>query len=341
MFEKFTENAIKAIMASREEARRLEFSFVQVEHLFLGIIHDRVGITSLVLGKLGVDLRKARRVVERLIGRGYSNTPLENVSFTVNVMEIISNSVSLASGLNKEAVLVEHILLSLIRNQDPSILKVLSELGLEPDDIETEFKILMLEDEENQPENISNDLPERFSEKYLTPLAKAILEDAKQETIKQGHSSIGTEQILLSLSKKNFNCLATRIINRFALGEDELRVETSRIVGKGSGTNQEFLSYTSVVEKSLEYTWIEAKKFKYGKVGSGHLLAGITTMDYCTSSYMLKQMNIDPEQMRWDTLYILKNFPNDPEPTPTLEEIDNIISPTVISSQISTDYVDS
>ena len=176
MFEKFTENAIKAIMSSREEARRLEFSFVQPEHLFLGIIHDRIGITALVLGKLGVDLRKARRVVERLIGRGYSNTPLESVSFTVNVMEIISNSVTLASGLNKEAVLVEHILLSLVRNQDPGILKVLSELNLEPDDIETEVKILIHEDEENIPENITADLPERYSDKYLTPLAKTILE---------------------------------------------------------------------------------------------------------------------------------------------------------------------
>jgi ATP-dependent Clp protease ATP-binding subunit ClpA len=327
-------------MSSREEARRLEFSFVQPEHLFLGIIHDRIGIISLVLGKLGVDLRKARRVVERLIGRGYSNTPLENVSFTVNTMEIISNSVSLAAGLNKEAVLVEHILLSLIRNQDLGILKVLSELGLDVDDIETELKILIHEDEENLPENISNELPERYAEKYLTPLAKAILEDAKQETIKQGHSSIGTEQILLSLSKKNFNCLATRILNRFGIDEDTLRVETYRIIGKGSGTNHEFLNYTSVVEKSLEYTWIETKKFQYGKVGSGHLLAGITTMDNCTSSYMLKQMNIDPEQVRWDVLYILKNFPNESEPTPTLDEIDNIISPSVISSEISSHYVD-
>lgn len=341
MFEKFTENAIKAIMSSREEARRLEFSFVQPEHLFLGIIHDRIGITSLVLAKLGVELRKARRVVERLIGRGYSNTPLEQVSFTVNVMEIISNAVSLASGLNKEAVLVEHILLSLIRCGDQGIEKVLAELGIEADDIETEVKILIQDDEVSLPENIVVDLPERYSAKYLTPLAKEILEDAKAETIKQGHTSIGTEQILLSLAKKKYNCLAGRILNRFGISEDTVRVELHRIVGKGSGTNAEFLDYTSVVEKSLEYTWFEAKKFQYGKVGSGHLLAGIITMDNCTSTYMLKQMNIDPEQVRWDVLYILKNFPNDPEPTPTLEEIDNLISPSVISSNISPDYIDS
>lgn len=341
MFEKFTESAIKAIMSSREEARRLEFSYVHPEHLFLGIIHDRIGISALVLAKLGIDLRKARRVVERLIGRGYVNTPLDQVSFNHNVMEIISNATILAEGLGKEAVLVEHILLSLIRSQEHMMENVLSELNIEADDIETEIKMLIRDEEITSPEVVVSDLPERYSEKYLTPLAKVILEDAKMETIKQGHTFIGTEQILLSLSKKKFNCLAGRILSRFNLDEDNIKVETYRIVGKGSGTNSEFLSYTSVVEKSLEYTWFEAKKFNYGKVGSGHLLAGIITMDNCTSSYMLKQMNIDPEQVRWDTLYILKNFPTDPEPTPSLDEIDNLIVPSVISTDTIHDYADS
>lgn len=339
MFEKFTENAIKAIMYSREEARRLEFNYVHPEHLFLGIIHDRIGISALVLAKLGIDLRKARRIVERLIGRGYVNTPLEQVSFNVNVMEIISNATSLAEGLGKEAVLVEHILLSLIRNKESCMERVLSELNIEADDIETEVKMLIRDEETTSPEAVISDLPERYSEKYLTPLAKAILEDAKAETIRQGHTSIGTEQVLLSLAKKKFNCLAGRILKRFGIDEDTVKIEIYRIVGKGSGTNMEFLTYTSALEKSLEYTWFEAKKFNYGKVGSGHLLAGITTMDNCTSSYMLKQINIDPEQVRWDSLYILKNFPMDSEPTPSLDEIDNLINPSVISSFVPTDII--
>jgi ATP-dependent Clp protease ATP-binding subunit ClpA len=74
-------------MHSREEARRLEFGYVQPEHLFLGILHDRVGVSSLVLGKLGVDLRKVRRIVERLIGRAYTIVPLDQVSFAMNAMK--------------------------------------------------------------------------------------------------------------------------------------------------------------------------------------------------------------------------------------------------------------
>ena len=329
MFEKFTENAIKAIMHSREEARRLEFSYVQVEHLFLGILHDRVGVSALVLGKLGIELRKVRRIVERLIGRGYSNTPLEQVSFAINVMEIISNSVSMASSYGSEAVLVEHVLLSLVHSKNPNFEKILSELSLDPEDIETEIKLLWQDDEVNSPEIASFVLPQHYTPKYLTTLSKAILDYAREETIKQGHIFIGTEQILLSLSKNKFNCLAGKILNRFGLDENAIRIEIHRLIGEGSGSNPELLEHTSIVEKSLEYTWLEARRFKYARMASGHLLAGITTMDKCTSSYLLKRMNIDPEQVRWDVLHILKNYPDDTEPLLSLEEIDNIISPPV------------
>ena len=338
MFEKFTENAIKTIMHSREEARRLEFGHVQIEHLFLGILHDRIGISALVLSKLGIDLRKARRVVERLIGRGYSNTPLEQVSFAINVMEIISNSVALAASVGRETVSAEHILLALVKSKNQNFVKIINELNLESEDIETEIKLLLQEDEINSPENLSTALPEQYSSKYLTVISKSILDDAREETIRQGHIFIGTEQILLSMTKNKFNCLARTILNRFGLDEVSLRVEIHRIIGAGSGTNLELLGHSAMVEKSLEYTWLEARRFKYARIGSGHLLAGITTMDKCTSSHILKHLNIDPEQVRWEVLHILKNYPETPEPDAKSEQIENMMSP--VSGNNSEEFID-
>lgn len=337
MFEKFTENAIKAIMHSREEARRLEFSYVQVEHLFLGILHDRIGIGSLVLSKLGIDLRKGRRIVERLIGRGYSTTPLEQVSFAINVMEIISNAVSIASSFGREAVSAEIILLALVKSNNPNFIKILTELNLEPEDIEMEIKLLWQQEGIKSLENISAELPEHYSPKYLTSVAKLIMDDAREETIKQGHIFVGTEQVLLSLTKTRFNSLAGKLLQRFGLDEDGVRVEICRLIGNGSGTNLELLGNTSMVEKSLEYSWLEAKCFKYGRVGSAHLLAGVTTMDNCTSSYILKYFDIDPEQIRWEALHILKIFPDNPEPDLTIEQIESELHPKILNENPSTD----
>jgi ATP-dependent Clp protease ATP-binding subunit ClpA len=322
MFEKFTENAIKVIMHSREEARRLEFGFVQPEHLFLGILHDKVGISALVLNKLGLDLKKVRRVVERVTGRGYTIVPLEQVSFTMNVMEIITNSVALASRYPKEAVSSEHILLSLLGSKDENLQNMLNQLNLDKEEIETEIKVLWQDDENFSHDNGNNTLPEHYSPKFLTNQAALIMDDASAETIKQGHVFTGTEQILLSLSKEKFNNIAGKVLRKFGLDEDTLKVEIYRVIGQGSGADISLIEQSGMVEKSLEYAWLEARRFKYGKLGSGHLLAGITTMDNCTSSYILKSLSIDPEQVRWSILNLLKKYQDNPEPNIDAEQID-------------------
>ena len=70
MFEKFTEGAIKVIMLSQEEARRMGHNFVGTEQLFLGIVGQRQGVGAKALRSLGVTLKKARKEVETYIGRG-------------------------------------------------------------------------------------------------------------------------------------------------------------------------------------------------------------------------------------------------------------------------------
>jgi len=51
MFEKFTEGAIKVIMLSQEEARRMGHNFVGTEQLLLGVIGQRHGIGARSLKK--------------------------------------------------------------------------------------------------------------------------------------------------------------------------------------------------------------------------------------------------------------------------------------------------
>ena len=54
MFEKFTEGAIKVIMLSQEEARRMGHNFVGTEQLLLGVIGQRHGIGARALKKMKV-----------------------------------------------------------------------------------------------------------------------------------------------------------------------------------------------------------------------------------------------------------------------------------------------
>ena len=59
MFEKFTEGAIKVIMLSQEEARRMGHNFVGTEQLLLGVIGQRHGIGARALKKLKSNIKKS------------------------------------------------------------------------------------------------------------------------------------------------------------------------------------------------------------------------------------------------------------------------------------------
>ena len=70
MFEKFTEEAIQAIMLAQEESRRLGHNFVGSEQILLGLIGERKGSAGKVLKSIGLTLKDTRIEVEKIIGRG-------------------------------------------------------------------------------------------------------------------------------------------------------------------------------------------------------------------------------------------------------------------------------
>ena len=70
MFERFTEKAIKVVMLSQEESRRLGHNFVGTEQILLGLIGEGTGVAYKVLRSVNLTLKDARMEVERIIGRG-------------------------------------------------------------------------------------------------------------------------------------------------------------------------------------------------------------------------------------------------------------------------------
>ena len=60
MFERFTEKAIKVVMLSQEESRRLGHNFVGTEQILLGLIGEGTGVAYKVLRSVNLTLRDAR-----------------------------------------------------------------------------------------------------------------------------------------------------------------------------------------------------------------------------------------------------------------------------------------
>jgi ATP-dependent Clp protease ATP-binding subunit ClpC len=60
---RFTPLAKKVLEASMNEARDLHHNYIGCEHLLLGLIATREGLASIVLQRMGVELRTTRRAV--------------------------------------------------------------------------------------------------------------------------------------------------------------------------------------------------------------------------------------------------------------------------------------
>ena len=147
MFEKFTEGAIKVIMLSQEEARRMGHNFVGTEQLFLGVIGEGVGMGSKCLKSLGVTLKSARKEVEKYIGRGTGFVASE-IPFTPRAKRVLEMAVQEGKDLGQNYVGTEHILLALIGEDDGVAIRTIENMGLDLAEIRTTILSLIKENQE-------------------------------------------------------------------------------------------------------------------------------------------------------------------------------------------------
>ena len=160
MFEKFTEGAIKVIMLSQEEARRMGHNFVGTEQLLLGVIGQRHGIGARALKKMKVTLKKARKEIELYIGRGTGFVASE-IPFTPRAKRVLEMAVHEGKDLGQNFVGTEHILLALIAESDGVAMRTLDKLNV---DINKLRNLILTYIEETQEEILR---PLTQAEKFL------------------------------------------------------------------------------------------------------------------------------------------------------------------------------
>ena len=185
MFEKFTEGAIKVIMLSQEEARRMGHNFVGTEQLLLGVIGQRHGIGAKALKRLKVTLKKARKEIELYIGRGTGFVASE-IPFTPRAKRVLEMSVHEGKDLGQNFVGTEHILLALIAESDGVAMRTLDKLGVDIQKLRTLIRSYI---EETQEEILR---PLTQAEKFLlererkgssTPTLDEFAENVSKEAV--------------------------------------------------------------------------------------------------------------------------------------------------------------
>lgn len=150
MSNRFTERAQRVILIAQEEAKRLNHDYVGTEHLLLGLIALGEGVAAQVLANLGVDLRRVRSEIEKIVGTGDNVMLLGEIPFTPRAKKVLELAVEEAQNMGHNYVGTEHLLLGLIREEEGVAARVLENLGVRLDVVREEVISLLGEGQPHQ-----------------------------------------------------------------------------------------------------------------------------------------------------------------------------------------------
>lgn len=131
---KFSNRVKEVISLSREEAIRLGHDYIGTEHLLLGLIREGEGIAVGLLRKLGVAMDDLKGVMEKSI----ANTVIEskklkavsNVPLTKQAEKVLKITYLEAKIFKSDLIGTEHLLLSILRDQDNVACRVLEKFDI-------------------------------------------------------------------------------------------------------------------------------------------------------------------------------------------------------------------
>lgn len=143
MFERLTDRARKVMALANQEAQRFNHEYIGTEHILLGLVKEGSGVGANVLKNLGIDLRKVRLEVEKLVKSGPDMVTMGKLPQTPRSKKVIEYAIEEARSLNHNYVGTEHLLLGLLREHDGVAAQVLMNLGLKLEEVREEVLNLL------------------------------------------------------------------------------------------------------------------------------------------------------------------------------------------------------
>ena len=123
----FSNRVRDVISYSREEAIRLGHDYIGTEHLLLGIIREGEGIAVKILRNLGCDLLKLKKAVEDTVRSKGSSLSVGNIPLTKQAEKVLKITYLEAKLYKSDVIGTEHLLLSLLRDNENIAAQILQQ----------------------------------------------------------------------------------------------------------------------------------------------------------------------------------------------------------------------
>jgi len=255
----FSERVQEVIRLSREEALRLGHDYIGTEHLLLGIIRENHGVAIKIIMNLGVDLANLKKTIEDTVKISGGTLTIGNIPLTKQAEKVLKITQIESKIYKSDVIGTEHILLSLLRDEDNVATQILNQFNITYETARTELNNILSgkspsSDKPNAPppqgkkiersktpvlDNFGRDLTKMAAENKLDPVvgrekeiervAQVLSRRKKNNPVLIGEPGVGKTAIAEGLALKIYQRKVPRILQ-------EQRVVTLDLAGLVAGT---------------------------------------------------------------------------------------------------------
>jgi len=144
---KFTNSAQNVLEIAKEIAIELGHNYIGTEHILYGLTEEENGVASKVLENQNINSENVLDEIENLIGKDEQRT-ITSLGFTPRTKRVLENAFLEARKLDSDYIGTEHILIGIMREADSIAVRILLDLGINPQKLYNEIVKVLEEDED-------------------------------------------------------------------------------------------------------------------------------------------------------------------------------------------------
>jgi len=139
----FSDRLQDVIRLSREEALRLGHDYIGTEHLLLGIIREGQGVAVRILRNLDCDLMKLKKAIEDTVRTSGGTLTIGNIPLTKQAEKVLKITQIESKIYKADVIGTEHLLLSLLRDEDNIATQILHQFNVTYDAARAELNSML------------------------------------------------------------------------------------------------------------------------------------------------------------------------------------------------------
>lgn len=243
----FSNRVQEVIRLSREEAIRLGHDYIGTEHLLLGILREGEGIAIEILKNLGLSTVKLKKAIEETVPHSGATLTIGNIPLTKQAEKVLKITYLEAKLFKSQTIGTEHLLLSILREDDNLASQILHQFSINYDVVKHELENIQggtseshhssnpnpirqghekkLQEKSKTPvlDNFGRDLTKLASENKLDPIigrereiervAQVLSRRKKNNPVLIGEPGVGKTAIAEGLAMRIINKQVSRVLH--------------------------------------------------------------------------------------------------------------------------------